>query len=187
MTPPAPRDTVFAPRRCGGMVDTRDLKSLAGNRVPVRVRSPAPKKRHPFGCLFFGADDPNLESGPGDGTAQRAGPSARRGFESGHLPFGMPLFAISDPDLESGPGDGTARRAAPSPRRGFESGHHPGVLLLVPMIPTSDPAPAKAQPEGLGLVPVGDSSPFLLPTFLHFRRPSNLFLPRVNLFAFFRD
>ena len=28
--------------RCGGMVDTRDLKSLAGNRVPVRVRSPAP-------------------------------------------------------------------------------------------------------------------------------------------------
>ena len=31
-------------RRCGGMVDTRDLKSLAGNRVPVRVRSPAPEK-----------------------------------------------------------------------------------------------------------------------------------------------
>ncbi len=28
--------------RCGGMVDTRDLKSLAGDRVPVRVRSPAP-------------------------------------------------------------------------------------------------------------------------------------------------
>ncbi len=26
------------------MVDTRDLKSLAGNRVPVRVRSPAPEK-----------------------------------------------------------------------------------------------------------------------------------------------
>ena len=30
--------------RCGGMVDTRDLKSLAGDRVPVRVRSPAPEK-----------------------------------------------------------------------------------------------------------------------------------------------
>ena len=26
------------------MVDTRDLKSLAGNRVPVRVRSPAPRQ-----------------------------------------------------------------------------------------------------------------------------------------------
>ena len=31
--------------RCGGMVDTRDLKSLAGFCVPVRVRSPAPKNR----------------------------------------------------------------------------------------------------------------------------------------------
>ena len=30
--------------RCGGMVDTRDLKSLAGDRVPVRVRSPAPRR-----------------------------------------------------------------------------------------------------------------------------------------------
>ena len=29
-------------RRCGGMVDTGDLKSPAGNSVPVRVRSPAP-------------------------------------------------------------------------------------------------------------------------------------------------
>ena len=29
-------------RRCGGMVDTGDLKSLGSNAVPVRVRSPAP-------------------------------------------------------------------------------------------------------------------------------------------------
>ena len=32
-------------RRCGGMVDTRDLKSLVGNNVPVRVRSPAPRQK----------------------------------------------------------------------------------------------------------------------------------------------
>ena len=30
--------------RCGGTVDTRDLKSLAGDSVPVRVRSPAPRR-----------------------------------------------------------------------------------------------------------------------------------------------
>ena len=29
-------------RRCGGMVDTGDLKSPGSNTVPVRVRSPAP-------------------------------------------------------------------------------------------------------------------------------------------------
>ena len=29
-------------RRCGGMVDTGDLKSPGSNAVPVRVRSPAP-------------------------------------------------------------------------------------------------------------------------------------------------
>ena len=29
------------------MVDTRDLKSLVGNNVPVRVRSPAPKQYNP--------------------------------------------------------------------------------------------------------------------------------------------
>ena len=36
--------------RCGGMVDTRDLKSLGSDPVPVRVRSPAPrqKKLTPF-------------------------------------------------------------------------------------------------------------------------------------------
>ena len=38
---------IYPARRCGGMVDTRDLKSLAGNRVPVRVRSPAPNKYNP--------------------------------------------------------------------------------------------------------------------------------------------
>ena len=41
--------------RCGGMVDTRDLKSLAGDRVPVRVRSPAPETGHPKGCPVSGA------------------------------------------------------------------------------------------------------------------------------------
>ena len=29
--------------RCGGMVDTGDLKSPGSNTVPVRVRSPAPQ------------------------------------------------------------------------------------------------------------------------------------------------
>ena len=31
--------------RCGGMVDTRDLKSLGRKTVPVRVGSPAPRRR----------------------------------------------------------------------------------------------------------------------------------------------
>ena len=31
-------------RRCGGMVDTRDLKSLGRKTVPVRVGSPAPNE-----------------------------------------------------------------------------------------------------------------------------------------------
>ena len=30
--------------RCGGMVDTGDLKSPGSDTVPVRVRSPAPNK-----------------------------------------------------------------------------------------------------------------------------------------------
>ena len=33
--------------------DTRDLKSLAVKSVPVRSRSPAPKKKHPIGVLFL--------------------------------------------------------------------------------------------------------------------------------------
>ena len=33
--------------------DTRDLKSLAAKSVPVRSRSPAPKKKHPIGVLFL--------------------------------------------------------------------------------------------------------------------------------------
>ena len=32
--------------RCGGMVDTGDLKSPGSDTVPVRVRSPAPKYRY---------------------------------------------------------------------------------------------------------------------------------------------
>ena len=43
------------------MVDTRDLKSLVGNNVPVRVRSPAPNQYNPnlfpigngFGLFVF--------------------------------------------------------------------------------------------------------------------------------------
>ena len=33
--------------RCDGMVDVVDSKSTAGDSVPVRVRSPAPKKQRP--------------------------------------------------------------------------------------------------------------------------------------------
>jgi hypothetical protein len=35
------------------MVDTRDLKSLGSNAVPVRVRPRAIKKASLFGKLFF--------------------------------------------------------------------------------------------------------------------------------------
>ena len=41
-------------RRCGGMVDTRDLKSLVGNNVPVRVRSPAPNQYNPNQIFLIG-------------------------------------------------------------------------------------------------------------------------------------
>ncbi len=37
------------------MVDTRDLKSLAGNSVPVRVRSPAPNPDNPNQIFPVGA------------------------------------------------------------------------------------------------------------------------------------
>ena len=33
--------------------DTRDLKSLGVKSVPVRSRSPAPKKNTPYGVFFF--------------------------------------------------------------------------------------------------------------------------------------
>ena len=36
------------------MVDTRDLKSLVGNNVPVRVRSPAPNKYNPNQIFSIG-------------------------------------------------------------------------------------------------------------------------------------
>ena len=35
------------------MVDTGDLKSPGSNTVPVRVRSPAPKRADPFGSALF--------------------------------------------------------------------------------------------------------------------------------------
>ena len=35
------------------MVDARDLKSLVGNNVPVRVRPPAPEKLSSFELDFF--------------------------------------------------------------------------------------------------------------------------------------
>ena len=39
--------------RCDGMVDVVDSKSTAGDSVPVRVRSPAPRKQRSFiGSLF---------------------------------------------------------------------------------------------------------------------------------------
>ena len=70
LTPSPRRDIVVEPCRCGGMVDTRDLKSLAGNRVPVRVRSPALKKAPlPWGA-FFSSGGPTL--GPAPATARRA-------------------------------------------------------------------------------------------------------------------
>lgn len=42
--------------RCDGMVDVADSKSAAGDSVPVRVRSPAPRAedlRRRFSALFF--------------------------------------------------------------------------------------------------------------------------------------
>ena len=41
--------------RCGGTVDTRDLKSLAGDSVPVRVRSPAPQLDTSFDTMHIEA------------------------------------------------------------------------------------------------------------------------------------
>ena len=56
------------------MVDTRDLKSLVGNNVPVRVRSPAPKSAAPLaGAADFGVGDRTRPS-PGDGGVSRLVP-----------------------------------------------------------------------------------------------------------------
>ncbi len=52
LTPLPVRDTLYSPCRCGGMVDTRDLKSLGSDPVPVRVRSPAPRQKEPTAFRF---------------------------------------------------------------------------------------------------------------------------------------
>ena len=46
------------------MVDTRDLKSLAGNRVPVRVRSPAPEKGKSEQDFPFSGAAPSARTDP---------------------------------------------------------------------------------------------------------------------------
>ena len=112
------------------MIPTLDPAPATAQPEGLSLVPEGRRVRSPSGGASFGTGDPNLGSGPGDGTARRAGPSPRRGFESGHLPFGCLFFGTDDPDLGSCPGDGTARRAGPGPRRGFASGHHPGVLLF---------------------------------------------------------
>ena len=47
LTKAPPRDTLESTRRCGGTVDTGDLKSPGSNPVPVRVRPPAPEGPDP--------------------------------------------------------------------------------------------------------------------------------------------
>ena len=48
--------------RCGGMVDTADLKSAGGNSVPVRVRSAAPEKGYPVKGIPFLHSGQNLKN-----------------------------------------------------------------------------------------------------------------------------
>ena len=93
LTPFPRRDIVLEPCRCGGMVDTRDLKSLAGNRVPVRVRSPALKTAPPPGGAVFSPAIPTSNRPPATG-AQRPWASPVPEGDSSPLasPAGMRWF-----------------------------------------------------------------------------------------------
>ena len=52
LTPFPRRDIVLEPCRCGGTVDTGDLKSPGSDPVPVRVRPPAPRQKKPTALRF---------------------------------------------------------------------------------------------------------------------------------------
>ena len=65
------------------MVDTRDLKSLVGNNVPVRVRSPAPDQ-----------DNPNQLFLVGDGFGLFV---YFEKFEKTHFRNGFPILPTSKP------------------------------------------------------------------------------------------
>ena len=78
LTPFFPSGTLSMPRRCGGMVDTRDLKSLGSNPVPVRVRSPAPRTGAPARGLLFLVLVIPTESRPRRRRRSRLVPEGRR-------------------------------------------------------------------------------------------------------------
>ena len=105
-------------RRCGGMVDTRDLKSLVGNNVPVRVRSPAPKDGGPARePPSFGIGDRLTRPSPGDGGVSRLVPGGDSSpalslFERSNARE-PPSFGVGDRLTRPSPGDGGASRLVP--------------------------------------------------------------------------
>ena len=100
------------------MVDTRDLKSLVGNNVPVRVRSPAPKSAAPLaGAADFGIGDRLTRPSPGDGGASRLVPGGDSSpalslFERSNARE-PPSFGVGDRLTRPSPGDGGASRLVP--------------------------------------------------------------------------